>query len=299
MEFEDISTEEFSDVSQDREEFSKPNTEQNEQILELKNKLKMLENDTAPELIKKYKRLDNKAATERKMLYAYKDFLRQSVNYEYQTDLNEAKAELEGKREELRVKFLAELEEKKRALELERTQIDLCGNWIDSFENKTKRRLRPREIKDDREDSQNSSLTQNGGLSWLKKPPRSVVGPPDKRKRLCPGLNTLLSESEINDDLKLIKSTSRKRTSNQNNVLPLKDIRVVDGKIKIGLKWFYRHEVVTLLSRDAEKETVKISAITDKDVEVKRSNGNLSRISLGKLAREKFKFVKNEKRLVP
>jgi hypothetical protein len=52
MEFEDISTEEFSDVSQDREEFSKPNTEQNEQILELKNKLKMLENDTAPELIK-------------------------------------------------------------------------------------------------------------------------------------------------------------------------------------------------------------------------------------------------------
>jgi hypothetical protein len=36
------------------------------------------------------------------MLYAYKDFLRQSVNYEYQTDLNEAKAELEGKREELR-----------------------------------------------------------------------------------------------------------------------------------------------------------------------------------------------------
>lgn len=30
--------------------------------------------------------------------------------------------------------------------------MDLCGNWIDTFENKTKRRLRPRETKEDRSD---------------------------------------------------------------------------------------------------------------------------------------------------
>lgn len=49
------------------------------------------------------------------------------------------------------------------------------------------------------------------------------------------------------------------------------------------------------MSRDALKENVKIIAITDKDVEVKKVDGHSVRISLGKLAREKFKFIKIEK----
>lgn len=225
MDIEDVSTEEFSDVSQDREEAGsgKPDSEQNEQIIQIKEKLKKLENDCLPELTKKWKKLENRAASEKKILNAYREFLRQSISAEYQADLNEAHSELEGKREELRAKLLAELEEKKRAVELERSQMDLCGNWIDSFENKTKRRLRPRESKEERNDDHGSS-SGHGGLPWLKKQPRTNLSekPFDKRKRLGPGLNILLSESEINDDLKLIKNASRKRSSSQLASLPSK-----------------------------------------------------------------------------
>ena len=54
MDIEDVSTEEFSDVSQDREEAGsgKPDSEQNEQIIQIKEKLKKLENDCLPELTK-------------------------------------------------------------------------------------------------------------------------------------------------------------------------------------------------------------------------------------------------------
>jgi len=229
MDIEDVSTEEFSDVSQDKEEsLLKPDCEQNEQIMEIKNKLRKLENDCLPELLKvhylnkiaeipsamkkcdekmaskkilenlgnpvdnifanfglidnncifpsclldgnwhkpsclsefqnflefffenffssqclldeiscilfplaktvklkfqKWKRLETKAQNEKKILYAYRGFLHQSISAECQADLYEADSELEGKREELRSKLLAELEEKKRALELERSQV--------------------------------------------------------------------------------------------------------------------------------------------------------------------------------
>ena len=138
--------------------------------------------------------MESKTSSEHRILKAYHDFLRQSVENEFQAERSEAQAELEAKRQELRTKLLNEWEEKKRQLEIERNQVnivsfslrfynilfekscnsttrvtfstdfkmDLCGNWIDAFENKTKRRLRPRETKDDQKDEMNpcSSVSQ-------------------------------------------------------------------------------------------------------------------------------------------
>lgn len=47
-------------------------------------------------------------------------------------------------------------------------QMDLCGNWMDSFENKTKRRLRPRETKEDQKDDSNPSSAVSKNLINLK-----------------------------------------------------------------------------------------------------------------------------------
>ena len=46
--------------------------------------------------------------------------------------------------------------------------MDLCGNWMDSFENKTKRRLRPRETKEDQKDDSNPSSAVSKNLINLK-----------------------------------------------------------------------------------------------------------------------------------
>ena len=100
----DISTEEFSDVSQDKEELIiKKENEKIEQIQEYKNKLERLERDDLDELkrvsfrnyyhflchIQKWKRLDSKAHQERKTLTAFRQFLLASIQAEYNQELNE------------------------------------------------------------------------------------------------------------------------------------------------------------------------------------------------------------------
>jgi len=227
---EDISTEEFSDVSQDRESelIMKKENEKIEQIQEYKLKLERLENDELDELKKKWKRLESKANQEKKTLNVFKAFLLESIKDEYNQELKEADSELEGKRDELRSKLLLDLEDKKKALEAEKNQSDILGNVIDSFEAKSHftRRLRDRKPNADNNAEQVSSPLPSV-LPWLKRqiPTNPSLIDPVRRKlpRLGPGLVHLLSEQEIQDDLRTIKAHTRKRTLvNQNKVNNIK-----------------------------------------------------------------------------
>ena len=78
--------------------------------------------------------------------------------------------------------------------------------------------------------------------------------------------------------------------------------------MKIGQKWFYKHEPVIIQRRDGQKENAKIIAITDTGkkiflrttyilqliiaVEVRKEDSTRFRISVGKISRGKIKFVK-------
>jgi len=74
------------------------------------------------------------------------------LNYS-DSNKNKAESELEGKRDELRSKLLADLEDKKKALEIEKLQADVSGNVIDNFEGKNhftrKLRVRPSKFRED------------------------------------------------------------------------------------------------------------------------------------------------------
>merc|ERR1711953_1410822 len=298
METEDVSTEEFSDVSQDREELIiKKENEKIEQIQEYKNKLKKLENDDLDELKKKWKRLESRTSNERKTLSAFKTYLLSSIDAEYRHELNEAESELEGKRDELRSKLLVDLEDKKKQLELEKTQSDISGSVIDGFEGTVSRRtLRVRKPRE----GSNSEPTINSNAQFglqcgliLKRTNAASISLLElKRKRLGPALVQSLTEQEINDDLKIIKASSRKRSSTQNILPNKKEIAIRDGKMKIGQKWFYKHEHIILQRRDGLKENVKISSITDTVIEVKKDDSSRIRFSLGKISRGKVKFIK-------
>ena len=116
----------------------------------------------------------------------------------------------------------------------EKAQMDSCPNWIEMYENKNKRRLRPRDAKDDKPDDPLSisiqvigdnkrgviKSVQNSGLKWPRKKAKLYYPELDpKRKRvghsatLLTESEILLTEAEIAEDLKLIK-TSRKRRDN-------------------------------------------------------------------------------------
>ncbi|CAG5094814.1 Oidioi.mRNA.OKI2018_I69.XSR.g13887.t1.cds [Oikopleura dioica] len=248
----------------------------------------------------KWKKIESKAAADKRTLHAYKEYLRDSATAESKQEMNEADAELESKREEFRNQLLQEYEEKQRLMLEEKAQMDSCPNWIEMYENKNKRRLRPRDAKDDKPDDPLSISIQNSGLKWLRKKAKLYYPELDpKRKRvghsatLLTESEILLTEAEIAEDLKLIK-TSRKR---RDNAAPAqkKDVQVINGKLKIGLKYFFKNEVVVLFQRESNsRETVKITSITDKELNYKRPNGQIGRISLGKLARDKFKLSKSQ-----
>ena len=68
--------------------------------------------------------------------------------------------------------------------------------------------------------SQSLTLKFQHGLAWLKKQPNYDPNL-DRRpiaRRLGPGLVHLLSEQEIQDDLRIIKTNSRKRSSTQTSL---------------------------------------------------------------------------------
>jgi len=223
----DISTEELSDISQDNTDSQKdllsPSKRKGEiiaQIADLEEKLELLEQETLPELLKKWKKIDSKAAADKRTLLGYKEYLRDSAVAESRQDLNEADAELESKREEFRSQLIQEYDEKQRLMLEEKAQMDSCPNWIEMYENKNKRRLRPRDAKDDKPDDPLSISIQNSGLKWLRKKAKLYYPELDpKRKRVGHSLTLLteseilLTESEIAEDLKMIK-TSRKRRDN-------------------------------------------------------------------------------------
>jgi len=157
-------------------------------------------------------------------LTAFRQFLLASIQAEYNQELNEAESELEGKRDELRSKLLADLEDKKKALEIEKLQADVSGNVIDNFEGKNhftrKLRVRPSKFREDNIPDPNQNSPAQHGLAWLKKQPNYDPNL-DRRpiaRRLGPGLVHLLSEQEIQDDLKIIKTNSRKRSSTQTSL---------------------------------------------------------------------------------
>jgi len=253
-----------------------------------------------PELLKKWKKIDSKAAADKRTLLGYKEYLRDSAVAESRQDLNEADAELESKREEFRSQLIQEYEEKQRLMLEEKAQMDSCPNWIEMYENKNKRRLRPRDAKDDKPDDPLSISIQNSGLKWLQKKSKLYYPELDpKRKRVGHSLTLLteseilLTESEIAEDLKMIK-TSRKRRDNTAGAQK-KDVQVINGKLKVGMKFFFKNEVVILFQREANtRETIKITHISDKEIHYRKNNGQIGRISLGKLARDKFKFSKTE-----
>ena len=185
-----VSDEDTEDASEtDMLQYDGEYTEIKEQIYQdklagLKEQLRQVENNTHPEYLKRAARV--KQVYEERLLLndAFLAFETERIEKEYLNEKRAAVREFDERKSDLKESIIAELEEKKRQIEAERTSIELTN-----------------------EGSEPKPITTRK----LRRRPNDPVPLPEKRKRGPPTtLNQLLEDSEINEDIKAINKTASK-----------------------------------------------------------------------------------------
>ena len=187
-----VSDEDTEDASEtDMLKYDGEYTEIKEQIYQdklagLKEQLRQIETLTHPEYVKRVARV--KQVYEERMLLndAFLAFESERIEKEYINEKKAAVREFDERKSDLKESIVAELEEKKRQIESERTTIELTSEGCEA-KPITTRKLRRR--------------------------PNDPVPLPEKRKRGPPTtLNQLLDDSDISEDIKNInKAVSKYR----------------------------------------------------------------------------------------
>ena len=185
-----ISDEDTEDASEtDMLKYDGEYTEIKEQIYQdklagLKDQLRQVETLTHPEYVKRVSRV--KQVYEERLILndAFLEFETKRINDEYSNEKRLALKEFEERKADLKESIIAELEERRRQIESERTTIELTNEGCEP-KPVTTRKLRRR--------------------------PNDPVPLPEKRKRGPPTtLNQLLEDSEINEDIKNIAKGASK-----------------------------------------------------------------------------------------
>lgn len=157
-----------------------------EKLSSLKELLRQLDDNTHPEYLKQVALVKQLYEERLQLNEAFLAFETERIEKEYMNERKAAAREFEERKSDLKESIIADLEERKRQIESERTSIELTS-----------------------EGSEPKPITTRK----LRRRPNDPVPLPEKRKRGPPTtLNQLLDDSDINDDLKSInKGVSKYR----------------------------------------------------------------------------------------
>ncbi|GFQ96780.1 sin3 histone deacetylase corepressor complex component SDS3 [Trichonephila clavata] len=247
-----------------------------DKLANLKRQLKQLEDGVHPDYVKKLRKLEQNFQKRQLLNDIFKRVEIERIERDYILEREAAHKEYEDKKIELRENLICDLEEKKRIIETERSTVDLTS---DTWEVKTvtTRKLRRR--------------------------PNDPLPVPEKRRKPVPTqlslYDFLLDDSEIMDDLKLMKenrnfSPSKRHDSCEGSSSDhsgiSSDIRVEDGKLYFDKKWFHRGQQVYYEGKEVgSKNSGVICLIGASDIWVKRTTDsskiriNLSQLQKGQI----------------
>lgn len=244
-----------------------------DKLANLKKQLQQLQDETHPEYLRRLKKLEQ-AYQERLFLNeAFQCYEIERVEAEYISEKKAAVWEFEDKKVELRENLIAELEEKKRIIENERSNIELTG---DSIEVKpvTTRKLRRR--------------------------PNEPLPVPEKRRKASPAqLNYLLDENDILEDLKILnkgklspvgsKQEGNETVAHCDHSGSAVEAKIEDGKLYFEKKWYFRGQPVFIENKDVGKFNAVISTVASSEIWVKRVPENSKlRIHLSQFQKGKY-----------
>ncbi|XP_077995282.1 sin3 histone deacetylase corepressor complex component SDS3-like [Glandiceps talaboti] len=282
-----------TDVAKLEEEFTVMKEQvYQEKVTQLKKQLQQLQDGTHPELNKKLRKIEQQYKDRVRICDAARMFELEFVEREYIKEKKASVKEFEEKKIDLKENLIAELEEKRRAIEGERHTMELTG---DSME------VKP-------------VMTRK-----LRRRPNDPVPLPEKRRKPSPAhLNFLLTDDEIMEDLKTLnkkilkslknmkdsqgKSVSTRRAnhatndnspqahnnhhSNSNHSY---ECRIEDGKLFFDKRWYHRGQPIYYETKDCTKISGIIASVGQSEVSIRKTCDNSKiRIYVSQLQKGKY-----------
>ncbi|XP_037287378.2 sin3 histone deacetylase corepressor complex component SDS3 isoform X4 [Rhipicephalus microplus] len=237
----------------------------------LKKQLTQLKEETHPEYLKRLRKIEQLYQERLFLNEVFQSHEVERVEREYLHEKKAAVREFEEKKIDLRESLIMDLEEKRRAIEAERSTVELTG---DSMEVKsvTTRKLRRR--------------------------PNDPLPMPEKRRKTSPTqLNFLLDDGEIVDDLKILskgkapslsKRLDCEEYGNMDHGSHAIEARIEDGKLFYERKCYQRGQSVCVDSKDMGRFFGVISGVGTSEFWVKKtSDSGKVKIHLSQLLKGK------------
>ncbi|KAH8040988.1 hypothetical protein HPB51_013388 [Rhipicephalus microplus] len=245
----------------------------------LKKQLTQLKEETHPEYLKRLRKIEQLYQERLFLNEVFQSHEVERVEREYTHEKKAAVREFEEKKIDLRESLIMDLEEKRRAIEAERSTVELTG---DSMEVKsvTTRKLRRR--------------------------PNDPLPMPEKRRKTSPNilsntfirhLNFLLYDGEIVDDLKILskgkapslsKRLDCEEYGNMDHGSHAIEARIEDGKLFYERKCYQRGQSVCVDSKDMGRFFGVISGVGTSEFWVKKtSDSGKVKIHLSQLLKGK------------
>jgi len=255
-----------------------------EKRTEIQHQMQQLHQGTLPEFVKMQKKLETAYKDRQRRIQQNYSFQLAKFEKEQQRTLNEINEQFEKEKEIFKKKMITDLEEKVKQLEQEKsTYCDLhchnsvaCSLDVGKTPKLPTRNLRPREQKQTKE------------------------GPEMKRKREMNSLVTKLTDEQIEEDLKAIRSAVHAKLEKQRK-LNSEQPRIQDNKLYYEKQWYHIGNNVQVCShRDQKNFLAQIYDITTKDIMLKTVPFNKQSIKykFGVSLLKKGKYsIKKEKKI--
>jgi len=230
-----------------------------DKLAHLKKQINQLNEGAHPEYVRRLKKVEQSYRERMRINQVVRELELEFAEQDYISEKKAAVREFEEKKVYLKDQLIAELEEKQKMIEQERTSMELTG---DSMELKpiNTRKLRRR----------GNEPTES----------RSYPGGEKRRKQPQATLTLMLDDSDINEDLKIINKTLKDNkppsspaaghSSSSSSSSVVREARIESGKLFYEKRWFHRGQTVHVEQpRDGTYEAV-ISAIGTEAVWVRR-----------------------------
>ncbi|KAI1291981.1 Sin3 histone deacetylase corepressor complex component SDS3 [Halotydeus destructor] len=239
-----------------------------DKLATLKEQLNQLDTNIHPEYVRRVKKIEQVYQERILLNEAILSYDMDRIEKEFLEEQRATEAEFEDRKVELKENLIADLEERKRAIEMERSSLELTS---DTYEPKppTTRKLRRR--------------------------PNDPIPIPEKRKRGSPAqLNQLLEESEILDDIKAITKAHAHKYANENpsdsdTSQTVTEARIEEGKLFYDKKWYHRGQTVLVRSREGFEFSGNLASINNSEMWVRKTNdGTKVKLLLSHLQKGKF-----------
>lgn len=286
-----LSLEDTDDASESETYHNREYTEIKEQmyqdkLAQLKKQLQQLSEGIHPEYVRRLKKVEQAYRERMRINTVVREVELEMVEEDYVSEKKAAVREFEDKKVYLKEQLIAELEEKQKMIEQERTSMELTG---DSMELKpiNTRKLRRR----------GNEPTDS----------RSYPGEKRRKGQTQATLTYLLDETDINDDLRIINKTQAKQPASPANAAAghssgataspcvVREVRIDNGKLFYEKRWYRRGQTVhveavaeTTASSTATYEAV-ISAVGNEAIWVRRQEDSskqkicITQLSKGKI----------------